>query len=204
MSRYRGPRVRVMRALGVELPGLSRKSTERRPYPPGDHGGKRRRADSVFGVQLKEKQKLKMNYGLTERQMRRQIKLARKSKTAAGVRLLELLESRLDNAVFRAGFAPTLPAARQLVNHGHFLLNGRKTDIPSARIKSGDVIQVREKSKDKEVIKTALEQPSLALPDWISLEVDARKATISSDPSAESVPFPIDVQQVIEYYNSRI
>ena len=193
-----------MRALGVELPGLSRKSTERRPYPPGDHGGKRRRADSVFGVQLKEKQKLKMNYGLTERQMRRQIKLARKSKTAAGVRLLELLESRLDNAVFRAGFAPTLPAARQLVNHGHFLLNGRKTDIPSARIKSGDVIQVREKSKDKEVIKTALEQPSLALPDWISLEVDARKATISSDPSAESVPFPIDVQQVIEYYNSRI
>ncbi len=193
-----------MRALGVELPGLSRKSTERRPYPPGDHGGKRRRADSFFGVQLKEKQKLKMNYGITERQMRRQIKLARKSKTAAGVRLLELLESRLDNAVFRAGFAPTLPAARQLVNHGHFLLNGRKTDIPSARIKSGDVIQVREKSKDKEVIKTALEQPSLALPDWISLEVDARKATISSDPSAESVPFPIDVQQVIEYYNSRI
>ena len=160
MSRYRGPRVRVMRALGVELPGLSRKSTERRPYPPGDHGGKRRRADSVFGVQLKEKQKLKMNYGITERQMRRQIKLARKSKTAAGVRLLELLESRLDNAVFRAGFAPTLPAARQLVNHGHFLLNGRKTDIPSARVKSGDVIQVREKSKDKEVIKTALE-PSL-------------------------------------------
>lgn len=204
MSRYRGPRVRVMRALGVELPGLSRKSTERRPYPPGDHGGKRRRADSVFGVQLKEKQKLKMNYGITERQMRRQIKLARKSKTAAGVRLLELLESRLDNAVFRAGFAPTLPAARQLVNHGHFLLNGRKTDIPSARVKSGDVIQVREKSKDKEVIKTALEQPSLALPDWISLEVDARKATISSDPSAESVPFPVDVQQVIEYYNSRI
>ena len=204
MSRYRGPRVRVMRALGVELPGLSRKSTERRPYPPGDHGGKRRRADSVFDVQLKEKQKLKMNYGITERQMRRQIKLARKSKTAAGVRLLELLESRLDNAVFRAGFAPTLPAARQLVNHGHFLLNGRKTDIPSARVKSGDVIQVREKSKDKEVIKTALEQPSLALPDWISLEVDARKATISSDPSAESVPFPVDVQQVIEYYNSRI
>ena len=204
MSRYTGPRVRVMRALGIELPGLSRKSTERRPYPPGDHGGKRRRQDSVFGVQLKEKQKLKMNYGLTERQMRRQIKLARKSKTAAGVRLLELLESRLDNAVFRAGFAPTIPAARQLVNHGHFLLNGRKTDIASARIKSGDVIQVRQKSHEVAAITDSLAQPSLTTPDWLSLELADKKATITQEPSADSVPFPIDVQQVIEYYNSRI
>ena len=204
MSRYTGPRLRVMRALSVELPGLSRKSTERRPYPPGDHGGKRRRQDSVFGTQLKEKQKLKMNYGLTERQMRRLVREARKSKTAAGVRLLELLESRLDNVVFRAGFAPTIPAARQLVTHGHFLLNGRKTDIPSARVKSGDVIQLRERSLKLTIIEDSLGQPALVLPDWISLKADARTATVSSTPDSESVPFPIDVQQVIEYYNARL
>ena len=204
MSRYTGPRLRVMRALGVELPGLSRKSTERRPYPPGEHGGRRRRPDSVFGTQLKEKQKLKMNYGVTERQMRRLMKQARKSKTAAGIRLLELLESRLDNAVFRAGFAPTIPAARQLVNHGHFLLNGRKTDIPSAQIKQGDVIQLREKSKDLEIIKAALAQPSIALAQWLTVEADEKKFTINATPDAESVPFPVEVQQVVEYYNTRL
>ena len=204
MSRYTGPRLRVMRALGVELPGLSRKSTERRPYPPGEHGGRRRRPDSVFGTQLKEKQKLKMNYGVTERQMRRLMKQARKSKTAAGIRLLELLESRLDNAVFRAGFAPTIPAARQLVNHGHFLLNGRKTDIPSAQIKQGDVIALREKSKNLEIIKESLAKPSIALAQWLTVEIDEKKFTISATPDAESVPFPVEVQQVVEYYNTRM
>ena len=204
MSRYTGPRLRVMRALGVELPGLSRKSTERRPYPPGEHGGRRRRPDSVFGTQLKEKQKLKMNYGVTERQMRRLMKQARKSKTAAGIRLLELLESRLDNAVFRAGFAPTIPAARQLVNHGHFLLNGRKTDIPSAQIKQGDVIALREKSKNLEIIKESLAKPSIALAQWLTVEIDEKKFTINATPDAESVPFPVEVQQVVEYYNTRM
>ncbi len=204
MSRYTGPRLRVMRALGVELPGLSRKSTERRPYPPGEHGGRRRRPDSVFGTQLKEKQKLKMNYGVTERQMRRLMKLARKSKTAAGVRLLELLESRMDNVVFRAGFAPTIPAARQLVNHGHFLLNGTKTDIPSAQIKPGDVIEVRSRSKELEIIKTSLAQPALAPAQWLTLESEGKKLTVTATPDAESIPFPIEVQQVVEYYNSRL
>ena len=204
MSRYTGPRLRVMRALGIELPGLSRKSTERRPYPPGEHGGRRRRPDSVFGTQLKEKQKLKMNYGVTERQMRRLMKQARKSKTAAGIRLLELLESRLDNAVFRAGFAPTIPAARQLVNHGHFLLNGTKTDIPSAQIKPGDVVEVRNRSKDLEIIKTSLAQPSLVLAQWLSLEAENKKFTVTASPDADSVPFAVEVQQVVEYYNTRM
>ena len=120
-----------MRALGIDLPGLSRKTTDRRPYPPGQHGGHKRGRQSVFGVQLQEKQKLKMNYGLTERQMRINVKKARRSKVNTGTRLLELLESRLDNVVFRAGLAPTIPAARQLVNHGHFLLMvGRRTLRP--------------------------------------------------------------------------
>ena len=132
------------------------------------------------------------------------MKQARKSKTAAGIRLLELLESRLDNAVFRAGFAPTIPAARQLVNHGHFLLNGRKTDIPSAQIKQGDVIALREKSKNLEIIKESLSKPSIALAQWLTVEIDEKKFTISATPDAESVPFPVEVQQVVEYYNTRM
>ena len=204
MSRYRGPRVRVMRALGVDLPGLSRKTTDRRPYPPGDHGGHKRGRPSVFGIQLQEKQKLKMNYGLTERQMRINVKKARRSKTNTGTRLLELLESRLDNVVFRAGFAPTIPAARQLVNHGHFLLNGRKTDIASALIRTGDVIQLREKSQKLQVITEALEKPSLETPGWLSFELSEKTVKVVSEPDAETVPFPVDVQQVIEYYASRM
>jgi small subunit ribosomal protein S4 len=145
-----------------------------------------------------------MNYGLTERQMRRMIKLARKAKTNTGLRLLELLESRMDNIVFRAGFAPTIPSARQLVNHGHFKLNGRKTDIASARVKSGDVISVKTKSVEMQLVVDSLAQPSLALPDWLQLDPKEKTVTILDTPDSESVPFPIDVQQVIEYYNSRI
>jgi small subunit ribosomal protein S4 len=193
-----------MRALGIDLPGLSRKTTDRRPYPPGDHGGNKRGRPSVFGLQLKEKQKLKMNYGLTERQMRINVKKARRSKVNTGTKLLELLESRLDSVVFRAGFAPTIPAARQLVNHGHFLLNGRKTDIPSALIRSGDVIQLREKSHKLKIIVEALEKPALEIPGWLSFELAEKTVTVSSDPDAEAVPFPIDIQQVIEYYASRM
>lgn len=204
MSRYTGPRVKVMRALGIDLPGLSRKTTDRRPYPPGDHGGNKRGRPTVFGLQLKEKQKLKMNYGLTERQMRINVKKARRSKVNTGTKLLELLESRLDSVVFRAGFAPTIPAARQLVNHGHFLLNGRKTDIPSALIRSGDVIQLREKSHKLKIIVEALEKPALEIPGWLSFELAEKTVTVSSDPDAEAVPFPIDIQQVIEYYASRM
>ena len=147
MSRYRGPRVKLMRALGLNLPGLSRKSIERRPYPPGAHGGDRRRKESDYGRQLKEKQKLRFNYGLGERQLRRLVIDARRSKTETGKKLLELLESRLDNVVFRGGLASTIPAARQLVNHAHVLVNGQKVDIPSFRVKVGDVITVRERSR---------------------------------------------------------
>src|SRR5262245_5636308 len=117
MSRYTGPRLRVMRALGVEIPGLSAKSTERRPYRPGQHG-LRRRNRSAYGIRLAETQKLRFHFGVGERQMRRVVETARRGGDTVA-RLFELLESRLDNVVFRAGFAPTIPAARQLVTHGH-------------------------------------------------------------------------------------
>lgn len=126
MSRLTGPRVKIMRALGVNLPGLSRKTIEARPMPPGQHGNKAsRKRRSDFGVKLHEKQKIRFNYGLTETQMRRMILDARKGKEPTGERLLQLLEHRFDNVVFRAGYAPTVIAARQLVSHGHLMLNGK-------------------------------------------------------------------------------
>lgn len=204
MSRYNGPRVKVMRALGVDLPGLSRKTIERRPYAPGQHGQNRRRKVSDFGRQLKEKQKLRYNYGIGEKQMRRYVAAARASKMAAGDKLLELLERRLDNAVFRAGYAPTIPAARQLVNHGHITVNGRRVDIPSYSLRPGDVIRPRTRSLGLAAITTALEELSLSRPEW--LEFDSKKLTtrVKSEPTPDSVPFPIEVQLVVEYYSKRM
>ena len=119
MSRYRGPRLRVIRALGTALPGLTRKSADRKPYPPGQHQGRHRRKLSIYGTQLREKQKLQFNYGMTEHQLRSFVKKAFHKKGSPGDNLVEMLERRLDNTVFRAGLAPTIPAARQLISHGH-------------------------------------------------------------------------------------
>ena len=193
-----------MRALGVDLPGLSRKSIERRPYPPGQHGQARRRKISDFGRQLKEKQKLRLNYGVSEKQMRRYVAQARAAKLASGQKLLELLERRLDNAVFRAGLAPTIPAARQLINHGHICVNGRRVDISSYQLREGDVIRPREKSLKLACITSAIAELSLGRPEW--LEFDSKKLTtrVKAAPTSESVPFPIDVQLVVEYYSTRM
>ena len=193
-----------MRALGVDLPGLSRKSIERRPYPPGQHGQARRRKISDFGRQLKEKQKLRLNYGVSEKQMRRYVAQARAAKLASGKKLLELLERRLDNAVFRAGLAPTIPAARQLINHGHIQVNGRRVDIASYQLREGDVIRPREKSLSLDCIKNALAELSLSRPDWIEFDPKKMTSRVKSPPTSESVPFPIDVQLVIEYYSTRM
>lgn len=204
MSRYNGPRVKVMRALGVDLPGLSRKSIERRPYAPGQHGQNRRKKVSDFGRQLKEKQKLRYNYGIGEKQMRRYVAAARASKLAAGDALLSMLEGRLDNAVFRAGFAPTIPAARQLVNHGHFTVNGRRVDIASYQLQAGDVIRPRERSLRLAAITNSLEELSLARPEWVEYDAKKMTARIKSAPTPDSVPFPIEVQLVVEYYSKRM
>lgn len=201
MARYTGPRVKKMRALGVDLPGLSRKSIDRRPYPPGPHGNVGRRKLTEFGRRLQEKQKLRFNYGISERQLRRTFAEAKRSKANTGDKLIELLESRLDNAVFRAGFAPTIPAARQLVNHGHMLVNGKRLDIASYRVKRGDVISLRERSKKLQCIETSLERPSLLTPEWLEFDKDDKSATVTDLPSTESIPFPIEIQLVIEFYS---
>ena len=195
-----------MRALGLDLPGLSRKSMWDRPYPPGVHGPKsaRRRKMSDFKKQLLEKQKLRYNYGLNEGQFMRLYREAVHSKDPSGDKLLELLERRLDNAVFRAGFAPTIPAARQLVCHGHFLVNGKRLDIPSYRVREGDVISLRERSQSLAAVDASLEDVRLARPDWIEFDEGKKTATIKSLPKVDSVPFPLEIDLVIEYYSKRL
>lgn len=205
MARTTGPRLKIMRALGVELPGLSRKSIENRPNPPGQHGqqsSRRRRSD--FAVKLVEKQKIRFNYGVSEKQMRRLILEARKGTEPTGEKLMSLLERRLDNVVFRAGFAPTGIAARQLVNHGHVLLNGKSANIASIRLQVGDVVSVKEKSRKIPMVMDAMATPSLTIPEWLSVETASATAKIGHLPSIEDVPFPIDVQQVVEYYSNRV
>lgn len=205
MSRLTGPRLKIMRALGVDLPGLSRKTIEARPTPPGQHGNKAsRKRRSDFGVKLQEKQKIRFNYGLTETQMRRMILDARKGKEPTGERLLQLLERRMDNVAFRAGFAPTLIAARQLVTHGHLMLNGRNVNIPSIRLKVGDEVTIRAKSKNIPMVVETIKQPSLARPEWLSWDEATTVVKIAHLPAIEDVPFPVDVQQVVEYYANRV
>lgn len=205
MSRLTGPRVKIMRALGVDLPGLSRKTIEARPTPPGQHGNKAaRKRRSDFGVKLVEKQKIRFNYGLTERQMRILILDARKGKEPTGERLLQLLELRMDNVVFRSGFAPTGIAARQLVSHGHMLLNGKRVDIPSIRLKVGDQISLKAASQKIPMVVETLKALPLARPEWLSWDEQHNVVTVAHLPAMEDVPFPVDVQQVVEYYANRV
>ncbi len=200
MSRYTGPRLRIVRRLDTDLPGLTRKSREKRPYPPGQHGQGRKKRPSAFGMQLTEKQKLCFNYGVSETQMRGLFAEARARKGVTGDLLLELLERRLDNVVFRAGLAPTIPAARQLVNHGHVRVDDRRVDIPSFRVKQGAVISLRPRSRELDVVQRSVVAPALPIPPWIEVDAAQRIATITAAPPRGSVPFDIDVQLVVEFY----
>ena len=203
MSRYTGPRLKIMRALGTELPGLSRQPLGERNYPPGQHGLKQKRK-SDFGIKLIEKQKLRYNYGLTECQIRRLFREAKGSKGPTGAKLLELLERRLDNFVFRAGFAPTAVAARQLVRHRHVLLNGKLVDIPSIRIRPGDRIGLTEKGRRIPSTVECLAEPALTRPEWLSCDEAQFTATATRLPDAGEVPFPVEIQHVVEYYAVRL
>lgn len=204
MSRYRGPRLKIMRALGVQLPGLSRKSIERRPNPPGQHGANKKGKKSEYGTQLAEKQKIRLNYGLSERQFRRVVSDALRSREVTGEKLLQLLERRLDNVVFRAGFAPTIPAARQMVNHGHILVDGKPVNIASFRTKPGQVISTVEKMKNNDLVKTTLDTPSIIRPSWIECDPAKQMAKLVAMPDRSQVPFEINERLVIEYYSQRV
>ncbi len=204
MARYRGPRLKKMRALGLKLPGLSAKSIENRPYPPGEHGQARRRKLSDYALQLREKQKLKLNYGLREKQLRRLLKESKNQRQLpTGDKLIELLERRADNVVFRAGFATTIPAARQLINHGHILVNGRKMDIASYRVNPGDILSLRTRSQNLNIIEESL-AGVYQRPDWIEFDDAKRAASIKDMPTYENILFPIELQLVVEYYTKSL
>jgi small subunit ribosomal protein S4 len=190
-----------MRTLGLDLPGLSPKTSERRPYPAGQHG-QRRRKETEFGKRLHEKQKLRLNYGLSEKQMRNTFLEALNSRDNTGSKLIQLLERRLDNIVFRAGFARSIPAARQLVNHGHVLVNGKRVDIPSFRVKIGQQITLRDSSKQLQPVLLGLEVSERRSWEngWLNIDRDGRSAQMSALPEAEAAPFRVDVQLVVEYY----
>ena len=201
MSRYTGARVKVMRALGVDLPGLSAKTIEKRPHPPGQHGMQKNNGrKSEFGRQLMEKQKLRYNYGLTESQLRRVVTAAKRQRGATGTRIVELLECRLDNLVFRAGFAPTIPAARQMISHGHVALNGRKVAIASIRIRIGDIFEPTDKGRRLALLRSSLAAPALERPAWIAFDESCLTARLTHLPDHDATPFPIDLQRVVEYY----
>ena len=200
MSRDRGPRLKKMRAVGIELPGLSRKSIERRPNPPGMREGQYKKKKSEYGTQLLEKQKLRFNYGVTEKYMRRTIKEAFRSREHSGHKLLEILESRLDNVVFRAGFAPTIPAARQFVGHNHVLVDGKRVNVASFRVKTGQTITVTEKASKMPLVEATVQNPSIARPAWLSYDKDANSAQMITTPDRDSFCFPIEVALIVEYY----
>ena len=201
MSRYTGPRVKLMRALGLDLPGLSPKTSDRRPYPPGQHG-QRRRKETEFGKRLQEKQKLRLNYGLSEAQMRNLFHEALRSQQNTGTKLIELLERRLDNVVFRAGFARSIPAARQLVNHGHILVNGKRVDIPSFRVRVGQEIALKTASQQAQTVVQGVELSTTRRweNDWLDINQDARTVKLTRLPDETSPLFKVNVQLVIELY----
>jgi small subunit ribosomal protein S4 len=199
MSRYRGPRLRIVRRLG-ELPGLTRKSA-RRAYPPGQHGQNRKKR-SEYAIRLEEKQKLRLNYGLTEKQMLRYVRKARRVTGSTGQALLQLLEMRLDNTVFRMGMAPTIPAARQLVSHCHVTVNGRVVNIASYQCRPGEVVAVRDKEASKKLVENNLQYPGLAnLPNHLEFDKAKLVGKVNSVIEREWVALQVNELLVVEYYS---
>ncbi|NCJ05294.1 30S ribosomal protein S4 [Synechococcales cyanobacterium C] len=201
MSRYRGPRLRVVRRLG-NLPGLTRKSP-RRDYPPGQHGQARKKR-SEYATRLEEKQKLRFNYGITERQLLRYVRKARRTGGSTGQALLQMLEMRLDNTVFRMGMAPTIPAARQLVNHGHVTVNGRVVSIPSYQCRPGEEVAVRDRDRSRNLVENNLQFPGLAnVPSHLEFDKSKLTGKVNSVIEREWIALEINELLVVEYYSRK-
>lgn len=200
MSRYTGPRLRIVRRFQQQIPGLARKTDGVRTNPPGQHGERRTRSTD-YRLRLEEKQKLRFNYGVTERQLRKYFREAKRIKGDTGKNLLQLLESRLDNVIFRLGFAPTVPAARQLVSHGHISVNGSKVNIPSYVMHAGDVIAPTEKSKTHPVILETVQNPSLSLADYLDLDEKKPEGVFKRAPEREDIALEVLENFVVEYYS---
>lgn len=199
MARYTGPSWKLSRRLGISLSGTG-KELEKRPYAPGQHGPGQRKKLSEYGLQLQEKQKLRHMYGVNERQFRNTFVDAGKMKGKHGENFMILLESRLDNLVYRLGLARTRRQARQLVNHGHILVNGGRVDIPSYRVKPGQTISVREKSRNLEIIKEAVEINNF-VPDFLTFDAEKLEGTYTRFPERSEMPAEVNEAFIVEFYS---
>lgn len=201
MARYTGPRTKKSRRYGVPLFGPS-KSLERKNYPPGVHGDKGRRKQSDYAVALGEKQKLRLMYGLLEKQFRRYFQIALRGRGVTGEKLLQLLETRLDNVVFRLGFCNSRRAARQMVTHGHIRVNGRKVSIASYNVKIGDLVTVRESAVSRQMAVKGLDATQISpVPDWLLLDKDAFKGEVKRIPSRDEIAPIVNEQLIVELYS---
>ena len=205
MARYTGPKWRLSRREGIELFSSKRDALERRDYAPGQHGAGRRVKMSDYGLQLREKQKVKRIYGILERQFRRYYEKATRSKGITGSVLLQLLERRLDNTVYRLGFATTRPQARQMVTHGLICVNDKRVNIPSYSVKAGEEISVKNKDSIKTLAKVNLELNNeyqrREHVSWVAVDAEHFKGKVSRLPEREDIVFPINEQLIIELYS---
>ncbi|MBR6569585.1 MAG: 30S ribosomal protein S4 [Clostridia bacterium] len=207
MARYTDSVCRLCRREGTKLFLKGEKcfsskcAVSKRPTPPGQHGQARQRKPSEYGLQLREKQKARRAYGLLEGQFFRTYERAANMKGVTGENLLSLLERRLDNVIYRAGFAASRPQARQLVLHGHFQVNGKKVDIPSYEVDQNDVITVKVKSKELELFKAAREGSSRVVPKWLTVNADELTVTVSALPARDDIDFSIQENMIVEFYS---
>jgi len=207
MARYRGPVEKLERRLGVDL-GLKgerrlagKSALEKRPYPPGQHGQRRTKL-SEYGEQLQEKQKAKFMYGVSEKQFRALFAEAKRSEGNTGAILIQLLEQRLDNVVYRMGFATTRRFARQLTNHGHILVDGKRVDIPSYRVKPGQKIEIREKSKANPQVVRAMELTNqTGMVEWVDVEKDKLFGIFTRIPNRDEIVIPVEERLIVELYS---
>jgi small subunit ribosomal protein S4 len=203
MARYTGPKARVSRRLGVNIWGTAgeNRALDRRPYPPGEHGRSRRRNPSEYLIQLQEKQKARFTYGLNERQFRKLYEEANRKKGVTGEQMLEFLERRLDNIVYRAGWASTRPQARQFVGHGHVDVNGKRVDIPSYRVRKGDVVTLRNKGRNMIVVQWNRDVLDRTPPPWLDRSDEGWSVTVREYPLREHIDVPVREQLIVELYS---
>jgi small subunit ribosomal protein S4 len=204
MSRYTGPRARVSRRLNTNIWGTNGETIalDRRPYPPGEHGRSRRRGNvSEYLLQLQEKQKVRFMYGLTEKQFRRLYDEANRKQGVTGENMLRFLELRLDNIVYRASWGATRPQARQLVNHGHVSVNGRRVTIPSYRVRKGDVISLRDKSRKLVVVQWNRDVLDRPVANWLEAGDDGFSVTVKDAPTRDQIDIQVREQLIVELYS---
>ena len=208
MARYIGPVCRLCRREGMKLFLKGERcytekcAIEKRNMPPGQHGKLRKAKIVGYGLQLREKQKVKRIYGVLENQFRRYFESAARHRGVTGVMLLQALETRLDNGVYRLGFATSRPQARQLVRHGHFLINGKKVDIPSYAVKMGDEVRVREASAKSAVVAHAIDEvKGRGVPEWLQVDAASTLGRVLSIPTREQINLPVQEQLIVELYS---